>query len=142
MNIGNEILINASHITHGDKGASYEFILDMNLCVKESIRIDSINDGGVSYIKNPKEELVDMLFELNHVRVNPQLNNKEIIKNLTTKLKETGISITEQPSQNQMSLCFKPLGKINTNVRFNLGNKGQVIFMSPIKPKLFCAKNK
>ncbi len=139
MNIGTEILINASHVDHDNKDASFEFILDMDLCVKACIKIDSLSNGAVSHVNNPEVSLDNMLFELNHVRVNPTLDNKDIINCLTSKLKETGISITEQPDNDSMALCFKPLGQINSNVRFTIETKGKIIFMSPIRPKLFCA---
>lgn len=136
MEIAKEILINASVVDVGSPGESYEFIIDTNLKVVESIKISALPTRKVYPIKNPAALLDGILFELNHVRVNPHIDNKSIIHILVSKLKETGVQVKEPPDQNSINLCFKPLGEIQSNVRFTVNHKGELIFMSPSKPKL------
>ena len=141
MNIGTEILINASHVTHDLFGESYEFIIGIQLNITDSIKISTnSNDKRLKSIRAPNEELDDMLFELNHVRVNPRVNNTNIIKTLVDNLLEVGIDIKNQPSENSMALCFKPLGEINSSVRFYVNNN-KLVFLSPAKPNFICLTN-
>ena len=136
-NTADEILINASHVTHVDFGNSYEFVLNTKLHVVECVRIDSLVHGIISQIDNAPTSLDGMLFELNHVRINPRVNNTNIINCLTTALNDIGVQVSNQPDTDSMALCFKPLGEISDNVRFYLSNIGKVIFLSPsIRPRL------
>lgn len=132
-----EILINASHVTHSDFGNAYEFVLNTELHVVECVRIDSLVHGIISTVENASSSLDGMLFELNHVRINPRVDNTNIIQCLTHALNEIGVHVVNQPDSDSMALCFKPLGEISDNVRFYLSNKGRVIFLSPAtRPKL------
>lgn len=132
-----EILINASHVTHTDFGHAYEFVLNTKLHVVECVRIDSLVHGIISPVENAANSLDGMLFELNHVRINPRVDNTNIIKCLTNALNEIGVHVANQPDSDSMALCFKPLGEISDNVRFYLSNQGRVIFLSPAtRPKL------
>lgn len=132
-----EILINASHVTHTDFGLAYEFVLNTKLHVIECIRIDSLVHGIISPVENAAASLDGMLFELNHVRINPRVDNTKIINCLTDALHEIGVHVANQPDSDSMALCFKPLGEISDNVRFYLSHQGRVIFLSPAtKPKL------
>lgn len=136
-NESEEILINASHVTHADFGNSYEFVLNTKLHVVECVRIDSLVHGIISPVDNASNSLDGMLFELNHVRINPRVDNTNIINCLTTALNEIGVRVSNQPDTDSMALCFKPLGEISDNVRFYLSTQGRVIFLSPAtKPKL------
>lgn len=88
-------------------------------------------------IKNAAVTLDGLLFELNHVRVNPRVDNSYIISCLTDALKNIGVEVKNQPSANSMATTYKPLGEISDNVRFYLNNKTQVVFLSPsTRPKL------
>lgn len=138
MKIANEILINASLINSESPGESFEFIIDNDLTVIDSIKVTALPKRRVQPIKDPNLLLEGFLFELNHVRVNPAADNKNIIDSLVGKLKDTGVNVTEPPDQNSVSLCFKPLGEINSSVRFFINHKSELIFMSPSKPKLIC----
>src|SRR5690349_18467612 len=120
--IASHILIRATHITHSEMGDKYEFILDYHLNVLESIKLHV----------GRKMDLEGMLFELNHVRVNPMLDNRRMIARLTTALAEIGVKVSNQPQQTSMAICFKPMGEIRDNVRFYLNKEGKLIFLSPI----------
>lgn len=139
MNIGKEILINASHVTHNSFGDTYEFIINEELKIIDSVQISSLTKTRLTPIKEPEVYLEEMLFELNHVRVNPRVDNKYIIGKFIEKLEKVGISVTNTPDNDSISLCYKPLGEINSSVRFYVNHKKNIVFMSPNQPKLRCA---
>jgi hypothetical protein len=132
-----EILINSSLVTHDGYRESYEFVLDETLQVIECVKVDPMAQNIISPIEDASVELDGLLFELNHVRVNPRVDNSHIINRLTEALGQIGVQVKNQPQQNTMATCFKPLGEISDNVRFYLNNKTQVVFLSPsMRPKL------
>lgn len=132
-----EILINSSLVTHNGYRESYEFVLNEELSVVECVRIDPTAQNIISHIENASVVLDGLLFELNHVRVNPRVDNSHIIQCLTQALNQVGVQVKNQPQANSMATCFKPLGEISDNVRFYLNNKTQVVFLSPaIRPRV------
>lgn len=126
-----EILINSSLVTHNGYRESYEFVLNDQLQVTECVKIDPTAQNVISHIEDAAVALDGLLFELNHVRVNPRVDNSYIISCLTKALNEIGVQVKNQPKQNAMATTFKPLGEISDNVRFYLNNKTQVVFLSP-----------
>lgn len=139
-----EILISAFRVTHPLSHApyhpdTYEFVLndDMHLveCFKilvptQGIRKNLALQGEVNYLEN-------VLFELQHVRVNPKKNNTHIIQRLILALNDIGVSVQSQPSHQDMQLCYKPLGEIEECVRFYLTGSRKIIFLCPTKgPRL------
>lgn len=124
-------------MTHGGYRESYEFVLDDALHVIECVKVDPMAQNIISPIENAAITLDGLLFELNHVRVNPSVDNSYIISRLTAALGEIGVQVKNQPSPNSIATCFKPLGEISDNVRFYLNNKTQIVFLSPsMRPKL------
>ncbi len=139
-NSASEILINARQVTRYDSGDAYEFILNEHLQVLECVKIESLAKGIIRPIYEVKNTLQGMLFELNHVRVNPRLDNTDIIRNLTEALNEIGVNVSNPPSKDTVAVCFKPLGEISDCVRFYLNKNEEMIFLSPaMKPKLICS---
>lgn len=139
-NIASEILINAKQVTQSDNGDAYEFILNEHLQVLECVKIESLARGIIRPIYEVKNSLQGMLFELNHVRVNPRLDNSEIIKSLTDALKDIGVNVSNPPSKDTVAVCFKPLGEISDSVRFYLNKNEELIFLSPaMRPRLICS---
>jgi hypothetical protein len=135
-----EILINSSLVTHDGYRESYEFVLDDSLCVIECVKVDPMAQSMISPIEDASVTLDGLLFELNHVRVNPRVDNTYIIECLTQALKNIGVEVKNQPAANSMATTYKPLGEISDNVRFYLNNKTQVVFLSPsTRPKLVVA---
>lgn len=126
-----EILINSSLVTHDGYKESYEFVLDENMRVIECVRIDPTAQNIISHIDDAAVALDGLLFELNHVRVNPRVDNSYIISRLTEALNNIGVQVRNQPQQNAMASCYKPLGEISDNVRFYLNTQTQVVFLSP-----------
>jgi hypothetical protein len=140
LNTASEILINARQVTRTDSGDAYEFILNENLQVLECVKIESLARGIIRPIYEIKSSLQGMLFELNHVRVNPRLDNTEIIRNLTDALNEIGVQVSNPPPKDTVAVCFKPLGEISDSVRFYLNKNEELIFLSPsMRPKVICS---
>ena len=141
--MASEILINSYQVTRQNTRDAYEFILNNEMYVTECIRIESIQKGLIRPIKNSTTVLEGMLFELSHVRVNPKLDNSQIIYYLTHALNQIGVRITNQPDKDSMAICFKPLGEISESVRFYLNKEGKLIFLSPaMRPRLVYSKPK
>lgn len=127
----NEILINASLVSSEDWAEIYEFVLNEDLFVIECVRVESLSEGIIYPVQDYKQTLANALFELNHVRVNPRLDNHFIIDKLTTALKDIGVNVYNSPSQDHMASCYRPLGEITENVRFYFTEVGRCIFLCP-----------
>lgn len=142
QNPASEILISAHQVTCHHQGDVYEFVMNEDLRVLECVKIESLLRGIVTPIRNAIETLDGFLFELNHVRVNPSIDNTLIIDRLTHALNEIGVKILNAPHSSSMANCYKPLGEISHNLRFYLNPKGNLIFLSPAsRPKLvYCQK--
>ena len=141
--IGKQILINSTHMTHRDMEDTYEFILDEQMALVECVRLEHTEQNGVRSIKDLKTALDGKLFELNHVRVNPKVDNSFIIGKLTNTLNQIGVRVSNQPRSNSMAVCYKPLGEISHNVRFYLNEEGKLVFLSPAtRPRLVYSKPK
>lgn len=126
-----EILISAKQVTRQDLGDAYEFILNEQLQVIECVKIISLPQRIIRPIDDISKALEGMLFELGHVRVNPRLDNTQIIHILTQALNEIGVEVFNPPANETMAICYKPLGEISDNVRFYLNRQGNLIFLSP-----------
>lgn len=134
-----EILISSHEVGH-DLTSSYEFVLDTTLQVLECAKIESRIRGVIRPIKH-FACLEGLLFELNHVRVNPQLDNDFIIEQLTNALIKVDVTIKDKPRKDSVAVCYRPLGEISDCVRFYLNKEGRVIFLSPsMRPKLIYAR--
>lgn len=132
-----EILINSTLVSHDGFRESYEFVLDDSLRVIECVKVDPTAQNMISPIEDAAITLDGLLFELNHVRVNPRVDNSYIIGCLTMALNKIGVQVNNQPAANSIATCFKPLGEISDNVRFYLNSKTQAVFLSPsTRPKL------
>lgn len=137
--MGTEILINSSLVTNDKNGygETYEFVLDEDMHVVECVKINPYSQTIITQIENAAVTLDKLLFELNHVRVNPRVDNTDIIESLTAALEKIGVHVTNTPHQNDMATTFKPIGEITDNVRFYIGNNSIVVFLSPsTRPQL------
>lgn len=140
--ISSEILINAKQVErHRKYGDTYEFILNEELHVLECVKIESLVRGVIRPIQDIQENLDGLLFELNHVRVNPRLDNSGMIDILTKALNEIGVSVDNQPQSGEMAVCYKPMGEISDNVRFYLNKDGKMIFLSSsLRPRVITCR--
>lgn len=126
-----ELLINATLVTPFDYADIYEFVLNHELRVIECVRVESLAEGIVFPVDNYRQNLQGTLFELNHVRVNPRLDNTEILNTLTEALENIGVGVHQPPHENDMAMAYKPLGEISENVRFHFNESGNCIFLCP-----------
>ncbi len=132
-----EILINATLVSSNDFTDIYEFVLNQDLQAIECVRVESLAEGIVFPVDNFQRSLSQVLFELNHVRVNPRIDNQFIIQKLTRALHNIGVGVKHPPQPDSMAVCYRPLGEITDNVRFHFGVDGKLIFLSPVsKPVL------
>ncbi|MDB6097009.1 MAG: hypothetical protein JWM09_1287 [Francisellaceae bacterium] len=135
-----EILINASLVTDKAYGETFEFVLNETLTVLECIKLGPLNSKPFK-IQKPEQTLSEYLFELNHVRVNPQVDNTLVISSLTNAFTKIGVKIENPPFHNSIAICYRPLGEIVDNVRFYLKEDSRVIFLSPaVRPRLVSSK--
>tara|TARA_R110002124_G_scaffold233381_1_gene398600 strand:+ start:3974 stop:4417 length:444 start_codon:yes stop_codon:yes gene_type:complete len=126
-----EVVINASKVVGFDKEPEvYEFVLNEELNVVECGRVDMEGHEKVRVLKNFNLTLKDDLFELNHVRVNPNIDNDQILDNLTNALLSSGVDINNSPEEDFMSFCFKPLGELSDIVRFYVQFNSNLVFLS------------
>lgn len=140
--ISSHLLLHATELTPDERGDKYEFILDNRLSTLEWVKLQKSGIKPVFHsIHNAKIGWEALLFELNHVRVNPMLDNTHIIAKLTNALTEIGVAVSHQPHKMSMAICFKPMGEIKDTVRFYLNKEGKLVFLSPItRPRLVYSK--
>lgn len=126
-----EIVINASKVVGFDKEPEvYEFVLNKDLNVVECGKTSLNGSSKIQLIENYNTLLKDDLFELNHVRVNPNADNTIILENLTEALLKSGVEIDNTPDEEFMSFCFKPLGELSDIVRFYVQFNSRLVFLS------------
>ena len=133
-NIATELLINATRVSKDRMIRTedvYEFVLNESLQIIECVHVESLAEGIIYPVNDFCVTLPQVLFELNHVRVNPRLDNAHIIHCLTTALQEIGVQVNNVPNQNSMAVCYKPLGEITENVRFYFNETGACVFLCP-----------
>jgi hypothetical protein len=141
--ISTNLLIRSTQLTQGEVGNEYEFILDNQLNVLKWVKLKRDRPQVFHPIDAGKMTLEGMLFELNHVRVNPLLDNTRMIAKLTDALTDIGVTVCNQPHKTSMAICFKPMGEIRDNVRFYLNKERKLVFLSPItRPRLVYSKPK
>lgn len=126
-----EILINATRVSPHDSPDIYEFVLNDTLYVIECVHVESLAEGIIYPVNNFRHTLQEVLFELNHVRVNPRLDNSFIIGRLTKALENIGVNVYNTPHHDSMSVCYRPLGEITENVRFYFSEAGHCVFLCP-----------
>jgi hypothetical protein len=129
--IANELLINANRIRPDKHSDLYEFVLNDSLHVVECVHVESLADGIICPVPDFLTTLHGVLFELNHVRVNPRLDNSYMIGRLTNALADIGVKVYNTPSPQSMAVCYRPLGEITENVRFHFNESGSCVLLCP-----------
>lgn len=116
------------------KNVRFEFIINENLELLECTKLSIAHkQNNYNYIENNIKnfnEIYNILFELNHVRVNPKLDNHTILTKLSNTLVNLGIKIDNSAKHNSLDICFQPLGKIKDKVRFYIKKNNQINFVS------------
>lgn len=124
-----EILINASLVTPYPCVKLYEFVLNSDMEVIECMQIHSLTSNRIVPVHDYCTRFHDTLFELNHVRINPTIDNTFIIFKLSEALENIGVEIKRAPHFNEMAQCYRPLGEIMENVRFYFDGLGNCTFL-------------
>ncbi len=125
-----ELVINATLVTQASEAVFYEFILGADLCVSACGYLESLSKGRVKPIHEPIKSLYGSLFELNHVRVDPRMDNTFILHTLMGALEAAGVHVKNKRSGDFMSICFKPLGELSDIVRFYIAQDAGLVFLS------------
>lgn len=132
-----QILLNAHQVTALNQPMeTYEFVIDESLSVTECIKIKSKFYQASQVVHCPGRDLVDLLFELNHVRIDPKVDNTLMITKLKEAFREVGVSV-KTPHHKSMQTCYKPLGEISANIRFFVRPDHELVFLSSaVRPRL------
>jgi hypothetical protein len=142
MRTAKEILLNAcavSGLKNIKHNHQFEFIINEKLKLLKCIQLFNATPNSNQFIimVEDSREIHNTLFELNHVRVNPKLNNNSIISMLINVLSDIGVKIENPPTHDSIAICFQPLGDIKDNVRFYIKENNEMIFLSnTAKPRL------
>ncbi len=141
--ISSHLLIRAVQLLQNGIEHQYEFILDKQLNIIQWVKLRMNPLQIFRSIRSSDSALEGLLFELRHVRVNPRLDNTNMIEKLTDALTSIGVTVSNQPQNTSMAICFKPMGEIRDTVRFYLNKEGKLVFLSPItRPRLVSSKPK
>lgn len=130
MKQATEIVINSTLLTEDVSAIFYEFVLGVGLEVVECGCIESLSQSRLRHIAEPVTMLDGMLFELNHVRVNPEADNTLILARLAKALEKSGVTVKSAPHAMDSKMCFKPLGELSDVVRFYVNAQGRLTFLS------------
>ena len=130
MKQATEIVINSTLLTEEVSAIFYEFVLGIGLEVVECGCIESLSQSRLRHIPDPVTMLDGRLFELNHVRVNPEADNTLILARLAKALEQSGVKIHNVPNQHDLKICYKPLGELSDVVRFYVNAQGRLTFLS------------
>lgn len=130
MKTATEIVINSTLVTNNYEAIFYEFVLDEGLKVVECGYLESLSQHRMRAVADPILELDGKLFEINHVRVNPRVDNTLILARLAKALEQSGVKITHPARHDEIQLCFKPLGELSDIVRFYVNPTGRLTFLS------------
>lgn len=130
MKTATEIVINSTLVTSNYEAIFYEFVLDDGLKVVECGYLESLSQHKMRAVEDPIIQLEGKLFEINHVRVNPRVDNTLILARLAKALEQSGVKITHPAKQDEIQLCFKPLGELSDIVRFYVNSAGRLTFLS------------
>lgn len=161
MKIAKELLINAflvsKNATHANylNKDNYRPLYNKFLITKPVIHFEFILNNALQLVQCAKlhpasakkkciiteipnyKDIYNQLFEINHVRVNPNYDNTQIVEAFTKTLTELGVKLYNQPKSNSLAICFKPLGEIKETVRFYIKDNNTAIFLAnTAKPKL------
>jgi len=131
MQTGNEILIHAHRVNTTNSADPFEFVFNDSLQVVECVQIPSLSTGMAYPVLDFRTTLQGVLFELNHVRVDPLRDNTRIIESLTNAFADIGVDIYNAPSPHSMQMTYRPLGEIADRIRFYFTESGHCVFLCP-----------
>ncbi len=130
MKQATELVINSTLLANDVSAAFYEFVLGVGLEVVECGCIESLSQRRLRHVMDPVHRLDGMLFEFNHVRINPEADNTLILARLAKALEQSGVKIRHPAHRHDVQMCFKPLGELSDVVRFYINPQGRLTFLS------------
>lgn len=131
MRNSSEIVINSTLVTSHNAAPFYEFVVDETIHVVECGRVDSMASDTYTLLSDA--EVAGLLFELNHIRIDPKKNNAVILTRFIEKLQASGVEIYRRPHYNDIALCYKPVGELSHPVRFYVDAHNPVFLSSAVK---------
>lgn len=120
------ILLNVHEITNKGFGSKYDLVVDEQMNIVESIEQLPANN----YTPVASQLLVDRLFELSHVNINPYIDNSLIVTSFTSELEKIGVVVSNKPANDSIAMCYKPIGDLSCNVRLKVGSNNKLILVS------------
>ena len=124
------IIINGTLLDNMFSAQCYDFILNKSLRLEKCELFNSAVKNKKRITSRTYYKLYNQLFELNHVRVNPNLDNTLILNKLRDIIKESGVDIKNIPKKDEITICYNPLGELDDNVRFYLNDELNLKFLS------------
>jgi len=132
-----ELVINALLISDDNIDDYYEFVLNERLDVVACGHVDTPASDMITRVPRFSSALRGCLFELNHVRINPRLDNALILEHFINALEDSGVGIYNPPTQGMMAVCFRPIGELNDVVRFYITpDKRLVLLCAAVKLRI------
>ena len=133
-----EILLHGRKITVQETEETYEFVLNDQLKLVQWVNAKRQERFELPSCFQADNRLNGLLFELHHVRVNPQSDNRAILGKFIEALKEIDVEVFIPAALHRFGPAYSPgLGTISHRVRFYLNNEGGLTFLSPaMKPRL------
>ncbi len=125
------LIINASLVTNSEIAEIYEFVIDQEIGVIDCGRVSSLASMTVRQISEWDVKVANQLFEINHVRINPKIDNTDILDKFCKKLTNFGVEIYNAPQVNDMRILYNPVGELSTIVRFYMKLNKELVFLVP-----------
>lgn len=126
------LLINSTLVTSSNEAKLFEFVLNNNLKVIECGYVSSLANGTVKIIED-FVSLSGALFEFNHVRINPKLENSRLLQRLRNVLQKSGVTISDPTDEKDIKVLYNPVGQLSEVVRFFLTDQNYLKFLSPAR---------
>jgi hypothetical protein len=126
-----QLLLNTTEVNY-QNAALYEFILSApGFFVNECYYVKNQGTPVIETVENPYKNLNGKVFEINHLRIDPKADPKNILNLFEKHLSNIGLKIPQSVTQHACWMWPK-----NFQLRFKLDIKEGLIFMSPSNPAL------
>lgn len=123
-----EMVINSTLVSNNNAAPFYEFVIDETIRIVECGCVQSL--ASETYTLLEQKSIEGLLFELNHIRIDPQRDNSVILDRFIEMLQRSGVQVLRRPFQEDIAMCYKPIGELSDVVRFYV-EKQAPVFLSP-----------
>jgi len=131
MRRSSEIVINSTLVSNNNAAPFYEFVIDESIQVVECGRVESL--AAETYTLLDEESISGLLFELNHIRIDPKKDNTIILDRFIEMLQRSGVEVLRIPRQEDLAMCYRPVGELSHNVRFYVEQFSPIFLSSAVK---------